>query len=230
MPVQPPALLRPVLDAAHAECVGSPVATLGDDHLRAVLAAAMLRAGHSLLEPAARPGQGRLLRLVDDVVRVESHPLPRAAADAALRVRGTERLDVAVHARGVFGGPRGRGAPLAVRLARLASGRMDAVVLACDRRSYEALRRTHAAAAGAPAAVTVLCRDVLPAWDQLTPEFSVHETLAAGRSWAVLAATTPMVFGVQRVVAGVWVRPPARRRGSATTAAGHAEQLDAFGG
>ena len=227
MPVQPPALLRPVLDAAYAECVGSPVATLGDDHLRAVLAAALLRAGHSLLEPTARPGHGRLLRLVDDVVRVESHPLPRAT-DAALRVRGTDRLDLGVHARGVFGSARARGVPLAARLARLASGRMDAVVLACDRRSYEALRRVHGATADAPAAVTVLCRDVLPSWERLTPDFAVHETLAAGRSWAMLAATTPMVFGVQRVVAGVWVRPPARRQRPAS--AGDAEQLDAFGG
>ena len=70
------ALLQTTLDLALATCLRSPVATADGAHLRAVLLGELLGAGCALLEPAAEPRRAKLLRLVDDVVRVERVPLP----------------------------------------------------------------------------------------------------------------------------------------------------------
>ena len=70
------ALLQSVLDAAVAACLGGVAATLESAHLRALLLERLLGEGCAILEPAAEPGRGRLLRLTDEVVRVERTALP----------------------------------------------------------------------------------------------------------------------------------------------------------
>ena len=241
------ALLRSTLDAALAACLRSPVATLDGAHLRAVLLAELLQGGCAVLEPTAEPRRGKLLRLVDDVVRVERLPLPtrpgvagsrRAPRPPDLRVWAPERLDLEVHARGTLAAPpAGGGRALLERLGRLASRTTDALLLACDRRSYDALRRaagvvrpgppTDSVAAGRePSALGALCAAVLPPSCALTDELAEHEAdVGRGQRYVAVGAVTPMVFGVQRVVVGLCLRGGAAR---SLDAAEPVAQLDAF--
>lgn len=241
------ALLQSTLDAALEACLRSPVATLDGAHLRAVLLGALLERGCAVLEPAAAPRRGKLLRLVEEVVRVERVPLPprpgaatgrRAPRPPDLRVWQPERLDLEVHARGTFAVPApGAGRALLERLGRLASRATDAVVLACDRRSYDALRRpvagratapAHEDAAPPPSPLAALCGAVLPPSCSLGSGFEEHEAdVGRGRVYVAVGAVTPMVFGVQRVVVGLAMRGAAARSPDEEAAAA---QLDAFAG
>lgn len=247
------ALLHDVLHAAQAACERGAAATLDSAHLRALLFERLLEDGCTLLEPTAEPGQGRLLRLDEAVVRTERVALPaagegrgRAARPPDLRVWAPERLGIDVHARGTFARPgRDAGAALLHRVARLARRESDVLLLACDRRSYDRLRwlrgadapaegasarRGRGKAPGADgddgAALRALCAAVLPPSAALGAELSEHEVdVGRGMVYVAQAAVTPMVFGVQRVVAGLWLRAGAKQRASS----GLLElQLDAF--
>lgn len=245
------ALLHSVLDAALAACLAGPVATLESAHLRALLLERLLRDGGAVLEPSGEPGRGRLLRLVDDVVRVERAPLPprppaagssRPPRPPDLRLVDPERLDLEVHARSTLAQPPdGAGRALLERLGRVAARTTDALILACDRRSYDALRRAAAAGAPAPApsgapvprrrtdppVLGALCAAVLPPSAALAADFGDHEAdVGAGQLFVASGAVTPMVFGVQRVVVAVRLRAGA---GRAAVERGEA-QLDAFAG
>jgi hypothetical protein len=249
------ALLHSVVRAAQAACEHAAAATLDAAHLRGLLFERMLEDGCTLLESTGEPGQGRLLRLDDAVVRVERIALPgvgdgrtRVARPPDLRLWTPERLGVDVHARGSFVRPgRDAGAALLHRLARLARRESDVLLLACDRRSYDRLRWLPSArdgdlAAGVPvrrgrptvregdaedaAALRALCAAVLPSSAALHGEPAEHEAeVGRGMTYVAHAAVTPMVFGVQRVVVGLWLRGGARAR----VAGDAAElQLDAF--
>ncbi|HEY0969724.1 MAG TPA: hypothetical protein VGE02_01975 [Gemmatimonadales bacterium] len=235
-------LLEQLLDVVHAECVRSPAATTDAVHLRAVLFDRLLADGHGILEPSSEARVGRLLRLVDDVVRVERVPVPprarsggRPVRPADLRVWTPGRLDLELHARGTFRAPATSDTrALHHRLARLAAGVSDALVLACDRRSYDALRRGPGAAledgdVRVPRPdLAALAAAVLPPSSTLAQSFGEGEVeLGRSRRWAVRGAVTPMVFGVQRVVLAL--RPSSAGRAVAAVAATAPVQLDAFG-
>ena len=230
------ALLQSTLDLALATCLRSPVATADGAHLRAVLLGELLGAGCAVLEPAAEPRRAKLLRLVDDVVRVERVPLPSAPPGGRrprppdLRLWHPERLDVEVHARGAFAlPPAGSGRRLHERLARLAARATDVVLLACDRRSYDVLRRppgAQGADAGGHTPLSALCAAVLPPSCALTADFQETESdVGRGQRWLAIGAVTPMVFGVQRVVVALTLRAGGPRSLDAEPAPA---QLDAF--
>ncbi|HEU4628968.1 MAG TPA: hypothetical protein VFS08_04460 [Gemmatimonadaceae bacterium] len=249
-------LLRTVLHAAQAACEHGAAATLDSAHLRALLFERLLEGGCTLLEPMGEPGQGRLLRLDDAVVRTERVALPvpgggrrRAPRPPDLRIWAPERLELDVHARGTFARPgREAGAVLLQRLARLGRRESDALLLACDRRSYDRLRWFPGRAAVAtddaqgglarrrresvrsdgdePSALRALCAAVLPPSASLGAEPTEHAVeVGRGTVYEARAVVTPMVFGVQRVVAALWLRGGARSRSELDT---EALQLDAF--
>ena len=245
------ALLHSVVTAALAVCEHAVAATLDAAHLRGLLFARLLEEGCTLLEATGEPGRGRLLRLDDAVVRTERVALPaandgrRAARPAELRLWAPERLGVDVHARGTFARPgREAGPALRERLARLARRESDALLLACDRRSYDRLRwlpvvregeggretrgtrRDGSGDGEEAAALRALCAAVLPPSTALGGEPVGHEVeVGRGTTYVAEAAVTPMVFGVQRVVVGLW-----RRGGASRCVAddGLPLQLDAF--
>lgn len=230
------ALLQTTLDLALATCLRSPVATADGAHLRAVLLGELLGAGCALLEPAAESRRAKLLRLADDVVRVERVPLPpgppgrRRPRPPDLRLWHPERLDVEVHARGAFAlPPAGAGRLLHERLARLAARATDVVLLACDRRSYDVLRRPPAGRGegeGGHTPLSALCAAVLPPSCTLAADFEEAECdVGRGQRWLSIGAVTPMVFGVQRVVVALTLRAGTPRPLDAEPAAA---QLDAF--
>lgn len=235
-------LLEQLLQAATTECVHSPTATWSAQHLKATLVRALLTGGCAVLEPGARPREGKLLRLVDDVVRVERAALPerrvagggrRPVRAPDLRVWEPERLDVELVARGTFApAARDLGRAVLDRFGRLASRATDALVLVCDRRSYDALRRGSGSADGAaegcePRALAALCAAVLPPSGALSAAglASFDADVGGGRVYAGRARVTPMVFGVQRVVAAVWLASGAT---TALDCGGELAQLDAF--
>ena len=250
------ALLHTVVRAAQAACERAAAATLDAAHLRGLLFERLLEDGCTLLEATGEPGRGRLLRLDDAVVRRERVALPapaeggvRAPRPPDLRLWAPERLGVDVHARGTFARPaRDAGAALLQRLARLARRESDALVLACDRRSYDRLRwvgtnrEAPGVGAAAPgrrgrtnarkgdgedaAALRALCAAALPPSAALGGELSEHEAeVGRAMTYVASAAVTPMVFGVQRVVVGLWLRAGARR---GVMSPPTALQLDAF--
>lgn len=236
------ALLDELLGIAYDACVRSPAATASAAHLKAVLFDAMLGRGGAIVEPASRAGFARVLRLVDDVVRIERVAVPRSSGaperpsrPADLQLHAPARLRVELHARGgLMTPPREAPRLLHERLQRLTTGQADALVLVCDRRSYDGIRRGPRSTAGddapAPSAPSAaharLWRAILPASASLVSELAPHETaVAGGARFIVMAAVTPMVFGVQRIVAGVRIRGV--RRGPGERAA--EVQLDAFG-
>ena len=72
-----------------------------------------------------------------------------------------------------------------------------------------------------------LCAAVLPASRELSAGTATFESdLGAGVRYAGRARVTPMVFGVQRVVAAVWLDGGAK---TARDCQAEAVQLDAFG-
>src|SRR5690554_5423953 len=110
-------MLDQLLADAYDECVRSPAATVDGGHLRGVLLDRVLRAGHGVVEPTAEARMGRLLRLDDDVMRVERVALSARRATAGgrparppdLRLWTPERLDVDLFARGTFWAPAATG-------------------------------------------------------------------------------------------------------------------------
>lgn len=238
-------LLEQLLDIVHAECVRSPAATVDAVHLRAVLLDRLLADGHGVLEPSTEARVGRLLRLVDDVVRVERVPVPprrtagggRPMRAADMRIWTPERLDLELYARGTFRAPATSGTrALHERLARLAAGASDALLLACDRRSYDALRRGPGLTADevdprTPSSdLAALAAAVLPPSSSLSPSFGEGESeLGRGQRWTTLGAVTPMVFGVQRVVLVLRLRAAGRGTAAGAGAGAVPVQLDAFG-
>lgn len=239
----PSPLLEQLLDVAHAQCLRSPAATSDAVHLRAVLLDRLLADGHGVLEPSSEARVGRLLRLVDDVVRIERVPMPprarsngRPVRPPDLRVWTPERLDLEVYARGTFRAPATSGTrALHDRLARLAAGTSDALLMACDRRSYDALRRGPGAPSddgegrGDPRSdLAALAAALLPPSATLAQSFDGAEVeLGRNQRWTVRGAVTPMVFGVQRVVLALTLRTAGR--GLSVAAAAPSAQLDAFG-
>jgi hypothetical protein len=223
-------LLAGALDAVAAECVRSPVATLNSGHLRAILVEHFLRAQAALFERGATAAEGRLVRMTGDVIRAEAHVLParprgagRAPRIPDLRLLDPVALGIDVYARGALA-PAERDASrlLLDRFAALASGASHALVLACDRRAWDALRVVRPGADARPTELSRLCATLLPASAALTPEPSESTPVLGGQPWGVRALITPMVFGVQRVIAVAW----ARRIVAAAEPA--APQLDAF--
>ena len=236
------ALVEQLLHLAAAECVQSPTATWGAQHLKATLVRELLRDGCAVLEPTARPREGKLLRLEGDVVRTVRQALPdRRPAGAGrrpvrapdLRLWEPERLDVELVARGTFApAARDLGRAMLERFARLASRGTDVLLLACDRRSYDALRQGGAGEEPAPGsceprALAALCAAVLPESRDLSAGTATFESdLGAGVHYAGRARVTPMVFGVQRVIAAVWLHGGAKATRDCQPAA---LQLDVFG-
>jgi hypothetical protein len=229
------ALLHAALDAAFAECLRSPVATLNAGHLRAVLVEGLLRSGASILERGARASERRLLRLAEDVVRVErvpAEPRPPGAnggrarySFADLVIREPAALALGLHARSALGAPdRTASRTLLDRFDALDAGSSDVLLIACDRRQWDGLRLDRRAADGEPAALSRLCATLLPATSALSEEWGETSVRLGGRGWVSRVAVTPMVFGAQRVVGAVWPT----RRGDAVAVA--PLQLDAFAG
>jgi hypothetical protein len=225
------ALLEGVLDAVLAECLRSPVATLNGGHLKAVLVERLLRDGAGVLERGATAREAKLLRLMDEVVKVERvERVERRAVEglrpqrlADLRVAVPIRLELDLYARSALAGPdRTAGRALLDRLQALAAGASDALLLACDRRGYDALRIVRSGDDAQPPVLASLCAALLPPSTSLATEPVRSAPALNGRPYSVLAAVTPMVFGAQRVAAVVW---PVRR--PALVAAGPL-QLDAF--
>ncbi|HYD51126.1 MAG TPA: hypothetical protein VEA99_00815, partial [Gemmatimonadaceae bacterium] len=66
------ALIDDAVGVLAAECVRSPVATLNAGHVRAVLVEHLLRGGATIVERGATAAERRLVRLVDDVVQIET--------------------------------------------------------------------------------------------------------------------------------------------------------------
>ena len=75
------ALIEHLLHLAATECVQSPTATWGAQHLKATLVRELLRDGCAVLEPTARPREGKLLRLEGDVVRTDRRRLAHSSND-----------------------------------------------------------------------------------------------------------------------------------------------------
>lgn len=237
-------LLELLLDVVHAECLRSPAATSDGVHLRAVLFDRLLADGHGILEPSSEARVGRLLRLEDDVVRVERVPAPPRARSGGrpvrlpdLRIWTPDRLDLELHARGTFRAPAtSTTRALHDRLARLAAGASDALLLACDRRSYDALRRGPGAPSGdgdgrgdTRSDLAALAAALLPPSTALAQQFGEAQVeLGRSQRWTVRGAVTPMVFGVQRVVLALALRTTSR--GAAATTGAAPAQLDVFGG
>jgi hypothetical protein len=225
------ALIEGALDAIAGGCVRSAVATLNAGHLKAVLVEHLLRAGAGVVERGASSSEGRLLRMgVDDVVRVERvavdrPPLPAPGARprvADLRVIEPVALALELWSRSALVAPDRTGPrALLERFGALAAGSADALVIACDRRAWDALRVERAAEGETPSELSRLCAALLPPSSALGPERTRSEARVGGRGYGLMAVVTPMVFGAQRVVAAVW---PGQRRVAVTTAA----QMDAF--
>ena len=223
-------LLAGALDAVAAECVRSPVATLNDGHLRAVLVEHFLRADAAIFERGATSCEGRLVRLSGDVIRADPHVLPPRPARAGrparapdLRLLDPVALGLDVHARGALAAAeRDASRSLLDRFAALASGATHALALACDRRAWDALRVQRPGAGGGPTELSRLCGALLPATATLAAEPAESSPSIGGRPWGVRALITPTVFGVQRVAAVVWCRRTARIAPEAP------RQLDAF--
>jgi hypothetical protein len=224
------ALLESALDAVAAECLRSPVATLNAGHLKAMLAEHFLRLGAALLERGATASEGRVLRLTDDVVKAERCRVDvgaprngRPPRTPDLRLCDPIALSMDLWTRSALAGPD-RLAPRALheRLAALAAGTTDVLLLASDRRGYDALRVERSAEGEQPPALARLCAALLP------PSASLDDTRTAAsptlnrRPFRSLAVITPMVFGAQRVIVALW---PAQRAAPPTAAAA---QLDAF--
>lgn len=212
-----------LLDLALGECLRSPVATVGAEHLRAVLVERLLAEGAAILEPGPRAGEGRLVTLRDDIVRRERVTVPpttdaaeRRARHPDLRVQAPERLALDLHVRGALSRPaRDGGRALLERLERLTSGATDALLVACDRRSYDALRRDPSTASLPPreARLAALCAVILPPSVALADApMPMVSQVRGGRTYVATAAVTPMVFGVQRVVALLQLRAAGRAR------------------
>jgi hypothetical protein len=222
------ALIEDAVGAVAAECVRSPVATLNAGHLRALLVEHMLRAGVTIVERGATAAERRLVRLVDDVVQIEQDARePRTSRGRAprppdLRVGAPVVLGIDLWARSAMAPDRQASARLHERLAALADGHADLLLLACDRRAYDALRVERRGADGEPAALPRLCAVLLPASASLDASMSVSSATLGARRWGAGATITPMVFGAQRVVVALWA---AKRPG---TDGGSAAQLDAF--
>jgi hypothetical protein len=225
------ALIEAALGAVADECVRSPVATMSAGHLRAVVAERLLRDGATLVERGASAAERRLVRLVDDVVQVERADSPRAAhrgrlpRSPDLRVVSPVLLGVDLWARGALSpAERLGGRWLHERIAALADGTSDVLLLACDRRAYDALRVARTGADGEPAALPRLCAALLPPSRSLGTEPMLAAPTLGGRRWGARATLTPMVFGAQRIALALW----AERRVAVTCAAD--PQLDAFEG
>lgn len=223
------ALVDDAIDAVAAECLRSPVATMHAGHLRAVVAERWLRSGCTVVERGASASERRLVRLVDDVVQVErgsAPPGPHAGRPPRLpdlRVGAPVVLGLDLWARGATSpADRHLGRQLHDRLDAVAAGTSDLLLLACDRRAWDALRVERTTADGSPAALPRLCASLLPASATLRDERVESAPTLGGRRWRVVAAMTPMVFGAQRVVAALW----AARRPSASVRVD--VQLDAF--
>ena len=223
-------LLAGALDAVAAECVRSPVATLNSGHLRAVLVEHFLRSDAALFERGQSAAEGRLLRMTGEVIRAEPHVLParpRAAGRPPrtpdLRLLDPVALGVDVYARGALApAERDASRTLLDRFSAIASGASHALVLACDRRAWDALRVERPGADARPTELSRLCAAILPPSATLSAEPVETSPSLGGRPWGVRALITPMVFGVQRVAAVVW----ARRLAAAVREA--PPQLDAF--
>ena len=222
------ALIEDAAGAIAAECMRSPVATLNAGHLRAVVAEHLLRAGATIVERGARATERRLVRLVDDVVQIEQDAREARAArgrpprPADLRVGAPVVLGIDLWARSVMAPDRHASARLLERLGALADGHSDLLLVACDRRAYDALRVDRRTADGEPASLSRLCTALLPPSASLADALSVSAPTLGTRRWGAAAAITPMVFGAQRVVAALWT---AKRAGAG---ADSRAQLDAF--
>ena len=223
------ALIESTLLAVADECVRSPVATMSAGHLRAVVAERLLREGATLVERGATSSQRRLVRLVDDVVQVERGEAPSPASRARpsrtpdLRIGAPVLLGIDLWARGALSpAERLGGRWLHERIAALGDGTSDVLLLACDRRAYDALRVARTGADGEPAALPRLCAALLPPSASLGAEPTAAAPTLANRRWGTRAVLTPMVFGAQRVALALW----AERRVRSTSVA--APQLDAF--
>lgn len=224
------ALVDDALDAVATECVRSPVATMNAGHLRAVVAERWLRDGCTVVERGSTASERRLVRLVEDVVQIERGPAPadarrngRPPRPADLRLVAPVVLGLDLWARGATS-PADRllGRQLHDRLDAVAAGTSDVLLVACDRRAWDALRVERTTADGSPAALSRLCAALLPPSPTLGAERSTATPTLGGRRWTVVAAMTPMVFGAQRVVAALWTS-----KRSAELPAERA-QLDAF--
>ena len=224
------ALLERALDLVLAECVRSPVATWHAAHLEALLVEHLLREGAAVLERANAPGEEKLLRMTDEVLRVE-----RCSLDARHRLRpgrGRRAADIRVWEPVPFAldlyarssaAAADRLASRALRERLLSLGdSSDALLLACDRRAWDALRIDRSEGEEQPPALARLCALMLPASATLGPERVALQQRVSGRVFHGAACISPMVFGVQRVVAALW---PAQRGGEGTSVA---PQLDAF--
>jgi len=221
------ALVHDVVGAMAAECLRSPVATYNAGHLRAVVAAHLLRAGATLVERGATGAERRLVRMVDDVVHVERDGREPSAARgrpprvADLRVGAPVVLGIDLWARSVLAPDRLASPRLHERLTALADGHTDLLLVACDRRAYDGLRVERRGADGEPAALSRLCGTLLPASAALTESPAPFAPTLAGKRWGCVAAMTPMVFGAQRVVLALWAGSRAARTDAPA-------QLDAF--
>jgi hypothetical protein len=209
------ALVEGALDAIGAECLRSPVATLNAGHLKALLVERLLRDGAAVLERGASAREGKLLRLAGEVVKVERHAIARppragrAPRTADLRVLDPIALSLELHARSALAGTdRTLARALGDRMDAVAAGTSDVMLLACERRAWDALRVERPGADGEPPALARMCAALLPPSAELSDERARREPTLGGRAWRVLAAITPMVYGAQRVVAALW---PARR-------------------
>ena len=202
-----------MLDAVAAECVRSPVVTWSAAHLEAIVAEQLLRAGAALLERGNTAAEEKLVRLTEQVLKVERVSLEprhrfragRGRRVADLRVLDPVHLAVDLWARSsAAASDRLGGRALRERLAALVDGHVDALVLACDRRVWDALRVERPGADGEPSEVSRLCALLLPPSSALADDASESTPRLGGRGYRVNARVTPMVFGVQRVVAAVW--------------------------
>lgn len=226
------ALLEEAHGATLAECLRSPVATLNAGHLKAVLVEQLLRGGACVMERGSSASEAKLLRMVDEVVKVERHAVSPARANgggrpprpADLRLAAPTKLDLDLFTRSAMASPdRMAARALLDRVDALGAGTSDALLLACDRRGYDALRVKRSAEGEQPSVLATLCAALLPPSAELGTEPASLSPTLNGRAWAVIGAITPMVFGVQRVV--VALRPIRRAGPMETIGAG---QLDAF--
>ena len=224
-------LLDAALDAVTAACERSPVATWSTAHLEALLVEHLLRAGASILERGAEPGEDRLVRLTGDLLRAERcvldprHRLRRRRGRrvADLRVLEPVPLALDLYARSTAAGVD-RLAPRALRerIASLTDGASEALLIACDRRAYDALRAERHATDDPPPELARLCALLLPPSCELGADRTIASRKIASRGFRATAVMGPMVFGVQRVVAALW---PAQR---ASEPVASDAQMDAF--
>jgi hypothetical protein len=180
-----------VLVAFHDECSTNPVATVSEGHLKVVAMRALLGAGASLIEGSGKAAVNKRLCLTDGALRVEevARRSPeeniarllakaRPKSDDQPRIRQTSsdlrvcepcQLVFELQARSIYGSQDTLfWTNLIDDYDRLAKGRADVFVMACDAPIYESLRGNRGDRRGRKAGLPAdVAKELLPAAETL---------------------------------------------------------------